>query len=582
VRGTESLLVTKQDIKSHTMILKELFRTVHNDHLGSDNDQIDANHLDDVSIYLKDHIDLVNSDLVIADVTNPSLGVGKMICEGLYLNKPVLCLCREGAKISAMINGDKRITVRFYKDLESYRECIVRFLNPLKMIITGLPGSGKGTVAQKLANLFGLVHISTGDLCRNIALDPTHHLYKQIKECTSTGQLVSADLMYNIVLDRLNRPDCLTKGYVLDGYPPSEADRENLINSNIKFDYLFYLDCSDETAIGRQIGRGKEAGPMARATDLDMEKIKKRIDVFHQNIKLDLVMNNWFPNVPKMIVQAEQDPDSVFDLISKVINLNYQVPTKSTFYLEPLREEDVNSTKFHFHIDAPNYWKLLKIVKQVHEQYPLARNQIKIYPIEDLHLCSQTKELGVYKQMQNFHEITESSDEAFVTGKIGDVFNAEFMNVVLDVCSQHNCMTELEEYVYEGELKDGQILETFFEPENISEWIPKIQSLNNPRLELHHAFNINKSLYPKMDLTNLANVLDARGFNIGGLFIFKNENHWAYRTNEFNYDLSINKAIVLLKNQATLLNEILQECGYSNVNVSFSLEIVHGIWAINQ
>jgi adenylate kinase len=578
VRGTNPN-VSKQITRDQIEVLKKLSAKVYNDHLGSDDNNIlDMGHSNDISIFMTDIEALMRSDVMIADITNPSHGVGKMISEAIHMNKQVLCLCHKSvSKISAMIAGDKRLVVKYYDDLLSYEQCVFNWLNPLKIILCGMPGSGKGTVAEKLSEEFDLVHISTGDLCREIARDTNHYLHNELKRCTESGELVSAQLMFDIVSNRLFQPDCKNKGFILDGYPPSKDDRDCIVKMNMRFNYLFYLQCSSETAIQRQLERGHEAGKNARPTDLNIEKIQKRVDTFCANMSPTIVMNEWFSNVPSMMVDAEANVNEVYSKISKVVQLNYVVPTQSSYFLEPFNEIDVNSTKFHFHIDAKNYWKLLEIVKLIHEQYQGAKNQIKIYPIEDLHLCSQVNEMEVYGDMLNFHEISESCSEAFVTGKIGDVFNADFMDTVIDICKKHECMTELEEYVFEGSLdQNGKRTEIHFESVDLN-WTPKYLSLKNPRLELHHAFNIDKTKFPKMDLNMFANILKCNGFDIGGIFIFKNNEHWAYRTNQFSDDLSICDAILLLQSQATTLQAILLE--YGKVTISYSLEIVHGIWS---
>ncbi len=72
-------------------------------------------------IYARDMLWLEESQMVIAEVSTPSLGVGYEICHALAIGKPVLCLFEEGTGLSKMILGNSHpgIVVRSYSDLES-------------------------------------------------------------------------------------------------------------------------------------------------------------------------------------------------------------------------------------------------------------------------------------------------------------------------------------------------------------------------------------------------------------------------------------------------------------------------------
>lgn len=69
-------------------------------------------------IYQRDMNWLQQCDLVIADVTVPSLGVGYEIAFALVYSKPILCLCQEGVNLSAMITGDTHegLEIEYYSD----------------------------------------------------------------------------------------------------------------------------------------------------------------------------------------------------------------------------------------------------------------------------------------------------------------------------------------------------------------------------------------------------------------------------------------------------------------------------------
>ena len=85
----------------------------------------------DRSIHDRDLNWLVESDLIIAEVTNPSLGVGYEIGRAIEYNKNIICLYRIGAKnkLSAMISGSTNVKVIQYKKLESLKRELKNILS---------------------------------------------------------------------------------------------------------------------------------------------------------------------------------------------------------------------------------------------------------------------------------------------------------------------------------------------------------------------------------------------------------------------------------------------------------------------
>ena len=85
------------------------------------------------------------------------------------------------------------------------------------VILLGPPGAGKGTQAKRIAEIYGIPQISTGDILRaNVALGT--ELGKKAKEVMGRGELVPDDLVNAMVADRLSQTDC-DRGCILDGYP---------------------------------------------------------------------------------------------------------------------------------------------------------------------------------------------------------------------------------------------------------------------------------------------------------------------------------------------------------------------------
>ena len=88
---------------------------------------------------------------------------------------------------------------------------------PLHIVLLGPPGSGKGTQAQSLVERLSLTQIASGDLFR-IHLKNNTNLGQTAKIYLDRGELVPDDLTIQMVMDRLEAPDCLT-GVIFDGFP---------------------------------------------------------------------------------------------------------------------------------------------------------------------------------------------------------------------------------------------------------------------------------------------------------------------------------------------------------------------------
>lgn len=96
----------------------------------------------------------------------------------------------------------------------------------MKLIFLGPPGAGKGTQAKRLASEFRVAHISTGDMLR-AAVSAGSDLGKQVQATIDSGQLVSDDLMLELIKARTLETDC-ANGYILDGFPRTTAQAEAL------------------------------------------------------------------------------------------------------------------------------------------------------------------------------------------------------------------------------------------------------------------------------------------------------------------------------------------------------------------
>ena len=85
------------------------------------------------------------------------------------------------------------------------------------IILLGPPGSGKGTQANFIQNKLSIPHLSTGDILRQSVKNKTE-LGNIVKNVMAKGELVSDELVLQIIKERISQNDC-DKGFILDGYP---------------------------------------------------------------------------------------------------------------------------------------------------------------------------------------------------------------------------------------------------------------------------------------------------------------------------------------------------------------------------
>ncbi len=123
----------RNDQETYFAIIKELqnYGEVLTEHVGAASlTSFGENNFSEENIYTRDMSWLREADVVVAEVSTPSLGVGYEIGKAEDIQKPILCLYREteGKRCSAMLTGNNYLTVAKYTDLENAKKIIEKFL----------------------------------------------------------------------------------------------------------------------------------------------------------------------------------------------------------------------------------------------------------------------------------------------------------------------------------------------------------------------------------------------------------------------------------------------------------------------
>lgn len=176
----------------------------------------------------------------------------------------------------------------------------------MNIILIGAQGSGKGTQAQNLAHILGVVHVSSGDLLRAVSNSGTD-AGQRVKAYLDRGELVPDDLIVALVLGRITEPDARRSGVLLDGFPRTIAQAQTLDQGlgelGYHIDCAVYLTVSREILLRRLSGRyicrahqhvynretnppkvegvcDIDGSPLYQRTDDQGPAIEKRLDIF--------------------------------------------------------------------------------------------------------------------------------------------------------------------------------------------------------------------------------------------------------------------------------------------------------------
>ncbi|XP_052787878.1 adenylate kinase isoenzyme 5-like isoform X6 [Mya arenaria] len=216
-------------------------------------------------------------------------------------------------KVSAEAGPDEVFT-----EVETiFDEMLKTETSPLKdakiVFVVGGPGSGKGTQCEKIVEKYGFCHLSSGDLLR-AEVESGSERGEKLKDIMAKGELVSLDVVLELIREAMVNKLSETKCFLIDGYPREMEQGSRFENEVAECCNVLYFDVSDDTMTARLLDRGKTSGRV----DDNEETIKKRLVTFHNQTQP--VIDHYTKQNKVIKVAAEGGVDDIFAEVQKFMN----------------------------------------------------------------------------------------------------------------------------------------------------------------------------------------------------------------------------------------------------------------------
>jgi len=125
----------------------------------------------------------------------------------------------------------------------------------MRVILLGAPGAGKGTHCKRIAQRYGVAHLSSGDILRRERAKGTE-LGRKAQRYMDAGALVPDELIVEMMTGAIRQTPA---GYVLDGFPrtvhQAEVLDKSLAAQDDAIDVVVNLQVNDDIVVERITGR---------------------------------------------------------------------------------------------------------------------------------------------------------------------------------------------------------------------------------------------------------------------------------------------------------------------------------------
>jgi len=190
----------------------------------------------------------------------------------------------------------------------------------INIILSGAPGAGKGTQAEKLKCKYELVHLSTGDIIRKeIELGTT--LGKQLEADNKIGKYAPDDVMIDLIAKNVREAKKnKIGGFIFDGFPRTVNQYNSLAHifllNDLRLTSIIHLDVPTEIVIERIRNRGLTSN---RPDDQNIETILERINQF--KTKTEELLKYYAFEHEFVWIKATGTPEEVFEEIKLKLNI---------------------------------------------------------------------------------------------------------------------------------------------------------------------------------------------------------------------------------------------------------------------
>ncbi|XP_041369348.1 adenylate kinase 8-like [Gigantopelta aegis] len=201
-----------------------------------------------------------------------------------------------------------------------------------RIILLGPTGSGKGVQAALLASKYNIVKVSCGQLIKQAIVDEKKSGLAA-KNYIEKHFPIPDNIVMSILKERLSQLDCVTRGWVLHGYPRTRDQGEQLQRAGFTPNRIFFLDVPNDSVLERLTLRRTDPvtgdrfhllynPPLSLEVKERLEQhptdnedeVRRRLAMYHLEVEElgDLYVDGQHVN-------ADQDPHTVFECLESVI-----------------------------------------------------------------------------------------------------------------------------------------------------------------------------------------------------------------------------------------------------------------------